>query len=182
MKKLTVLLVLAVLLVFTMGTSAQEFSAENMKFVGGLTYNTYDGTFENSPDYDVDNGLGFYLAGQYWFDTEMAVEMGYDRAMSKVANHDASLSGLYGKFVYTVNPMMHLKGGLAYYGFKADSSLVDDGKGIGFLIGGDYKYPMDEGMSLVGSANYRMANMDLDNDVELDMSGFNISGGVCIKY
>jgi len=41
---------------------------------------------------------------------------------------------------------------------------------------------MDEGMSLVGSANYRMANMDLDNDVELDMSGFNISGGVCIKY
>jgi len=44
MKKLTVLLVLAVVLVFTMGTSAQEFSAENMKFVGGVTYNTYDGT------------------------------------------------------------------------------------------------------------------------------------------
>mgnify|MGYP006274427345 CR=1 FL=1 len=182
MKKLTVLLVLAVMLVFTMGASAQEFTAENMKFVGGVSYNMYDGSFSSGLEHDVKNGLGFYLGGQYWFDPEMAVEMGYDRAMSEVAGHDASLSGFYGKFVYSYNPMMSLKGGLAYYGFKADSNSVEDGKGIGFLVGGDYKYPMDEGMSLVGSVNYRMANMELDNDIELDMSGLSISGGVCIKY
>ena len=56
MKKLTVLLALALVLVFTMGTSAQEFSAENMKFVGGLTYNTYDGTFSGEGSPTVDNG------------------------------------------------------------------------------------------------------------------------------
>lgn len=182
MKKITVLLVFAVLLVFTMGASAQEFTVENMKFVGGITFNTYDGNFENSPEYSVENGLGFYLGGQYWFDPQMAVEMGYDRAMSEVAGSDASLSGLYGKFVYSYNPMMSLKGGLAYYGFDADSILVRNGKGIGILMGGDYKYPIDEGMSLVASANYRMANMDLNNNAELDMSGFSIGGGVCIKY
>ena len=182
MKKLTVLLVLAMFLVFSVGASAQDYSVENMKFLGGVTYNTYDGTFSDNSTDTVDNGLGFYLGGQYWFDSEMAVEMGYDRAMSEVAGDSASLSGIYGKFVYTVNPMMHLKGGLAYYGFKADSNSVDDGSGLGILIGGDYKYPIDKGMSLVGSANYRMANMDLDNNVELDMSGFSVSGGVCIKY
>ena len=176
MKKLTVLLVLAVMLVFTMGASAQEFSAENMKFVGGISYNMYG----DSPTYKVEDGLGFYLGGQYWFDPEMAVEMGYDRAMTKINEEDGSLSGLYGKFVYAVSPMMHLKGGLGYYSLKADA--VDDGKGIGFLVGGDYKYPIDEGMSLVGSVNYRMANMKLNDEEELDMSGLSISGGVCIKY
>ena len=183
MKKVTVLLVFALLLVVSFGVSAQDYSAENMKFVGGMTYNTYDGSFDNSWNYDVsDNGLGFYLGGQYWFDSERAVEIGYDRAMNEVASEDSSFSGLYGKFVYSLNPMMNLKGGLAYYGFEADSAMVDDGSGMGILLGGEYEYPMDDGMSLVGSVNYRNAKMDLDNNVELDMSGFSISGGVSIQY
>src|SRR6056297_835776 len=110
MKKLTVLLVLAVVLVFTMGTSAQEFSAENMKFVGGVTYNTYDGTVTVDGEEIVDQpevkaGYDFFAGGQYWFDPQMAVELGYDMANSKVGGDDSSISGFYAKFVYKANMM-----------------------------------------------------------------------------
>lgn len=189
MKKLTVLLVLAVMLVFTMGASAQEFSVENMKFVGGVTYNTYDGTFTSgdlTEKNDVDPGLGFYLGGQYWFNPEMAAEIGYDRANGKIEDK-FTISGFYAKFVYNVNKMFDVKAGIARYGMEVDNSPENtSGKGLGFLIGGDYKYPMDEGMSLVGSVNYRMLDIEIDDsgetDMKVDMSGLSISGGVCIKY
>ena len=192
MKKLTVLLVLAVLLVFTMGTSAQEFSAENIKFVGGITYNTYDGTVtmgDITEKNDVDAGLGFYLGGQYWINPEMAVELGYDRANGKIEDK-FTISGFYGKFVYNVNKMFDIKGGLARYGMEVDNSPENtSGKGLGILIGGDYKYPINEGMSLMGSANYRMLEIDIDDtesngggNLSINMSGFSIGGGVCIKY
>ena len=45
MKKLTVLMVLSALLFFTIGASAQDNATENMKTVGGVTYNTFDGTW-----------------------------------------------------------------------------------------------------------------------------------------
>ena len=44
MKKLTILMFFIVLLVFSIGASAQNFSVRNMKFLGGINYNTYDGT------------------------------------------------------------------------------------------------------------------------------------------
>jgi len=192
MKKLTVLLVLAVVLVFTMGTSAQEFSAENMKFVGGVTYNTYDGTvtvdgtaLPSIEQPEVEVGYGFFAGGQYWFDPQMAVELGYDMANSKVDGDDSSISGFYAKFVYKANMMFDIKGGLGSYSMKVDNPENTEGNGLGILIGGEYKYPINKEMSLVGTANYRMLEIDIDNtEVEtlINMSGFSIGGGVCVKF
>jgi len=195
MKKLTFLLVLAVVLVFTMGTSAQEFSVENMKFVGGLTYNTYDGTVtendETLPDFDqpeVKEGYGFFLGGQYWFDPQMAVELGYDMANSEVDEDAASISGFYAKFVYNANKIFNIKGGFGSYSMEVDDINETNGNGLGILIGGEYKYPINEGMSVVGTANYRMLEIDIEDTMEeeadsaINMSGFSIGGGVCVKF
>ena len=210
MKKLTVLITLSALLIFTMGAAAQDVSMEDMKMVGGVSYNTFDSTFSaDSMDDDelsVDGGLGFYIGGQYWFNEDMAVEAGYDFAKSSTDQSDVSnglsatddvdntLKGPYGKFVYNVNEMVNLNGGLAYYSNKLeDDDTILEANGVGFLVGADVNYPINEQISFVGSGNYRMAKLDVDedkgilknntlNNPEIDMSGFRISGGISYKF
>lgn len=210
MKKLTVLMVLSALLVFTVGASAQDIATENMKFVGGVTYNTFDGTASADGQEDEDltkgndlgSGFGFYVGGQYWLNNQMGIEAGYDVAKSSDSEGsetvDNTVKGPYGKVVYKLNDMIMLNGGLAYYSNEVEASddttsvKMFEGSGIGFLFGGDYKYPVNEKMSVVGSANYRIANLDVDKimgssdfDTEnpkINMSGLSISGGVSYKF
>ena len=209
MKKLTVLITLSALLIFTMGAAAQDVSMEDMKMVGGVSYNTFDSNFSDKTidDFEIglDGGLGFYIGGQYWFNEDMAVEAGYDFAKSSTdqsdikqfpVNNDVdnTLKGPYGKFVYNVNEMVNLNGGLAYYSNKLeDDDTILEANGVGFLVGADVNYPINEQISFVGSGNYRMAKLDVDKDEgkiagqsfdgpEIDMSGLRISGGISYKF
>ena len=207
MKKLTVLMVLSALLFFTIGASAQDNATENMKTVGGVTYNTFDGTWfldgeeagDNFEDTDLESGFGFYVGGQYWLSDQIGIEAGYDVAKSsdddfEGSEVDINLSGPYGKGVYKVNEMISLNGGLAYYSFTMDQSyqwynVEWKGNGIGFLLGGEMTYPISDKISLIGSGNYRLANIDIDKykeqdveDTELNMSGLSLRAGISYNF
>ena len=210
MKKLTFLLVLFVLLFFTIGVSAQDAANENMKIVGGVTYNTFDGTISADGMEDQDltenntlgSGFGFYVGGQYFLSGSIGIEAGYDVAKSSDSENnetvDNSVKGPYSKIIFNINDNVMLNGGIAYYSNEIEvstdtaSMMLYEGSGIGFLLGGELNFPLNDKISLIGSGNYRFANLNLDKvlgssdfvveNPKINMSGFSLRSGVSFKF
>lgn len=216
MRKILILASLFIL-VLSLGVSAEKFAfdAEKLEFVGGLTYNnfaivtTVDGE-EDKPDEaekqikdELENGLGFYAGLRYPLQENIALGVGLDRAASSAKKDDVeveqSILGPYAEVVYQVNEFIDLSAALAYYQFVTNEKEIDEtevkGNGIGFLVGGSYEYPLQEGLALKGSVGYRMATIDLkeltvndktvdisDQKAEVDLSGFRVSAGISYSF
>lgn len=201
------------------------FDAEKLDFVGGLTYNnfalktTVDGEEdkaeteeEKKMEDELANGIGFYAGLRYPLLENIALGVGVDRAASSGSvsikdgsiEMDQSILGPYAEVVYQVNEFIDVSAALAYYQYVADTKttvLTDTnelevkGSGIGFLVGGSYEYPLQDGFALKGSVGYRMANIDLkettendktedisDQKVKIDLSGFRVSAGISYSF
>lgn len=211
MRKILILASLFIL-VLSLGVSAEKFAfdAEKLDFVGGLTYNifaneeTKDGKEEPKEFEDLDNGIGFYAGLRYPLQENIALGVGLDRAAGSAKKdkieEERSILGPYAEVVYQVNEFIDVSAALAYYLY--DSTRTEDtnkteftGNGIGFLVGGSYEYPLQDGFALKGSVGYRMATIDLkertaDDKTEditaekrkIDLSGFRVSAGISYSF
>ena len=182
---------LVFLLAFTYEVSAQEIPLEKIDFVGGITYNTFDGTYvENGAIYDdeynINNGIGMHIGGKYWLNKMNAIETGFD--MTRSFGDTTKLNGPYALFIRKPYDFLSLKGGLAYYSMSfADEATY--GNGLGYLLGGSHHYSLDDKLSVLVSVDYRIAYIDIKKrygtdmiDTYLNMSGFRISGGASLKF
>ena len=211
MRKILILASLFIL-VLSWGVSAEKFAfdAEKLDFVGGLTYNIFANK-ETADDKEItkefkelDNGIGFYAGLRYPLQENIALGIGLDRAAGSAKKDkiavDRSILGPYAEVVYQVNEFIDVSAALAYYLY--DSTRTEDtdkiewaGNGIGFLVGGSYEYPLQDGFALKGSVGYRMANIDITEKTEndkkedisaekrkIDLSGFRVSAGISYSF
>ena len=211
MRKILILASLFIL-VLSLGVSAEKFAfdAEKLDFVGGLTYNNFANK-ETEDDKEItkefkelDNGIGFYAGLRYPLQENIALGVGLDRAAGSAKKDkiavDRSILGPYAEVVYQVNEFIDVSAALAYYLY--DSTRTEDtdktectGNGIGFLVGGSYEYPLQDGFALKGSVGYRMATIDLKEETaddktedisaekrKIDLSGFRVSAGISYSF
>lgn len=214
-------MVLAMLVIGTVGAAA----AEDFDVVGGFTYNTFnlsvtqDGeTIIESDDVedDLQSGMGFFIGGRYWVKDDIAVGIGYDTASSNDEEEqtyegitgdyerDISLSGPYAEVVYSLNESINLNAAVASYSYDLkvkfadfDRETVEKGSGLGFIIGGELDYSINEDFAVVGGVNYRMADLGVDESqstetgelvdvsdekVKIDMSGMRANIGVSYSF
>ncbi|MCG8513484.1 MAG: autotransporter outer membrane beta-barrel domain-containing protein [Halanaerobiales bacterium] len=201
------------------------FDLEKLDFVGGLTYNNFalEATIDGKEDKDdteeekklkdeLANGIGFYAGLRYPLQENIALGVGLDRAASSGSisikdgsiEMDQSILGPYAEAVYQVNEFIDVSAALAYYQYvnNIKTTVLTDvdelevkGNGIGFLVGGSYEYPLQDGFALKGSVGYRMATIDLKEETaddktedisaekrKIDLSGFRVSAGISYSF
>ena len=191
MKKLTVLITLSFLLVLTMGVSAQEVSMENMKMVGGVSYNTFDGTIsvEGSQDEnifednDLDSGFGFYVGGKYNIQGNIDFVGQYERYFindswtdnqsGNTIDYNINLNSLVGLFSYdfmpTNNINVSLLGGPGYYFGEISTSvkeidydvIADFKSSIGYKLGAEVEHRLKKNLNLNANGFYRDLEMEI---------------------
>ncbi len=182
MKKRITLLVLVALLALSVGVSAQDY-----EFVGGVTYNSFNGDVTLSGVKvaelidDFKSAIGFYGGVSYWVNDQMAVGGGLDYAAKSADGASLKLFGPYGNVTYKLNEQFNLNAGIAAYTLTTED---DYGKAevssMGFLLGGQYNQPIKEDMTFTADLGYRIAKF---KDVtEVNMSGLRLSGGLVFEF
>ncbi|MEC9488775.1 MAG: outer membrane beta-barrel protein [Halanaerobium sp.] len=198
MKKNIFLLVVLFLLVFSLNAGAQ-----NLEFIGGVTHNTIsfketeiDGSYEISQN--SFSGMGYYLGGRYWLNGNWAIGLGYDcfwaydgEIESGIEYYDEDkygpeLKGLYIEAIYKMNEAFNLSLAIVSYNYtfldwdeETGFSTEDTGKGTGFILRGEFVYPVFSGFDLEGMAGYRHVNIDSDYDDDmLETYGLTFSLGL----
>ena len=186
MKKILMIVVVFVLLI-SVGTMAQDF-----EIVGGLTYNTFDGTIEYADGTedemrdDLTSGTGFYVGGRYWFSDKLALGGGYDKTGSEDEWVELSIAGPYAEVVFRANEYIDFKGGLASYNFEIKEKLFNSSHketGLGFLFGACLSYPLQENIALSGGVDYRLLTIeDEEYNEKINFCGFRINGGISLLF
>lgn len=115
------------------------------------------------------------------------------------------VNGVVGTAVLNINDFISLNGGVGYYfgGYNTRLTCFENGievevpnltldetvdvSGIGFNFGANIDYPINEQMSIIGGANYRILSLapkdeDKYGDNEIDLDGFEFRGGIAYKF
>ena len=201
-KLLFVVLVCALMFAATPFASANEFfKVDNLEFTGGVTYNTYncitkladDSTKDDAPD-EFKNGIGFFIGADYWINDMFGIGVGFDSASTgtvKIVDSDSqvNLSGPYLKANIDLHEFFKINAGVVNYAYTqtfTKSGVTDiKGNGLGFVIGGEFTYPLMDNMLLKGNAGYRMINITSDKfakDTSLDMGGLRLGLGISYEF
>ncbi len=184
MKKILTMMFVFVLL-FSIGTIAQD-----LELIGGLTFNTFDGTIQLGGGYeaevrdDLKNGPGFYAGGRYWLSNKLAIGAGYDQAGSEDEISALSIAGPYAELVFRANKHIKLKGGLAFYTMEAEylGVKIGEGTGTGLLFGGYISGPLLENVSLSAGLDYRVLTIEDDYKDIWNFSGLKFNGGITLAF
>ncbi|WP_164730835.1 porin family protein [Anoxybacter fermentans] len=208
MKKTTVLfLVGALVLIFGGMVCAKEL--ENIKLIGGITYNTYDYTIHsiegvadiNEELEDLKKGVGFFTGIQYWLNEWVGFEAGFDIAGSSYKDTfdmiefklKSKLTGPYGTLVLRLLDILKVNAGIGYYSYNLIESIktidftisetISKGNGFGILLGGQISIPIQNNFSIDGNVGCRLININVEEDnVSINMSGFRFGGGITYHY
>ncbi|MFW5986062.1 MAG: hypothetical protein ACOCQH_01750, partial [Halanaerobiales bacterium] len=192
MKRSVILMVIALMVAASMSAAA----AEDIDFVGGITYNNFDLTATQDGDEvplgeeagmleEVKTGMGFYFGGRYWIKENIALGLGYDKASSSYTGEGEilgetfdytetiTINGPYAEMVYAVNENVNFNAAVASYSLTDSYSIEDEsfdmfrGNGIGFKVGGEYNYSINDQLAITGSAAYRIADLPVNEFVNL---------------
>ncbi|MTI59486.1 MAG: porin family protein [Firmicutes bacterium] len=151
----------------------------------------------------IDSGSGFYLGGRlpinenikiggyyeyFNADTEGKVKsLDFDEEIK--IEMEIPVNGLVGIASYNINDYLAVNGGLGYYFGEIEiktgpfSIMKTDLNGLGFKLGTDLNYPLNEKISIIGAANYRILTLEADDyyDDDIDFNGFEFKGGISCK-
>ena len=165
---------------------AKDLGTGTIELNGGATlgYQSTDLEVNDGPTTDQ-SSWGINLSSQYYFMPNVAAGLLLNYVSQDVDDVDTSELGI-GPIV-TYNISMNEQVSLPIFGAitynSAESDLLDDPTGWGWLIGAGVKYFMNDYVSLNGMFDYGQTYWETDTtNVEIDQSGFSVYGGLSVYF
>lgn len=215
------LLIILVILIFTYNVEAAKISKEEIEFNGGLTYNNYlykkydieqgEKELDNNPSIieDLHQGSGYYIETVYWFNHHWGLQLGLQKNEMKAeweSNNQekvykVNLDTYYSGLMYNLNCNVKLYCNVNYnfyqehYSKEKFSADMKEGNGLGFMLGTELNYSLNQDLDLILDTGYYLANLEINeryssyqgevinvNDEELRISGLGLKLGIGYKF